>query len=273
MLQIKNITLTHKKDLTTLVERLSFALAPGDRAAIIGEEGNGKSTLLKLLYDPSLIEPYMDWSGEIMDKGLHKGYLAQELTAEQLSQTVFNFCQSYPAFADADPRQLDHIARQVGIDVALFYDWRSMSTLSGGERVKLRLGLLLLSQPDVLLLDEPSNDLDISTLEWLERFLLSCKVPVLYISHDETLLRQTANLIIHLERLQRRTVPRTTVTRIGYAEYVERRQSRFAHQEQMARKEQAEYDAKMEKFRQIRNIYVVGSFIVYLMFDKLSHHV
>ena len=57
MLQIKNITLTHKKDLTTLVERLSFALAPGDRAAIIGEEGNGKSTLLKLLYDPSLIEP------------------------------------------------------------------------------------------------------------------------------------------------------------------------------------------------------------------------
>ena len=188
-----------------------------------------------------------------MDKGLHKGYLAQELTAEQLSQTVFNFCQSYPAFADADPRQLDHIARQVGIDVALFYDWRSMSTLSGGERVKLRLGLLLLSQPDVLLLDEPSNDLDISTLEWLERFLLSCKVPVLYISHDETLLRQTANLIIHLERLQRRTVPRTTVTRIGYAEYVERRQSRFAHQEQMARKEQAEYDAKMEKFRQIRN--------------------
>jgi len=253
MLQIKNITLTHKKDLTTLVERLSFALAPGDRAAIIGEEGNGKSTLLKLLYDPSLIEPYIDWSGEIMDKGLHKGYLAQELTAEQLSQTVFNFCQSYPAFADADPRQLDHIARQVGIDVALFYDWRSMSTLSGGERVKLRLGLLLLSQPDVLLLDEPSNDLDISTLEWLERFLLSCKVPVLYISHDETLLRQTANLIIHLERLQRRTVPRTTVTRIGYAEYVERRQSRFAHQEQLARKEQAEYDAKMEKFRQIRN--------------------
>ena len=57
MLQIKNITLTHKKDLTTLVEKLSFALASGDRAAIIGEEGNGKSTLLKLLYDPSLIEP------------------------------------------------------------------------------------------------------------------------------------------------------------------------------------------------------------------------
>ena len=52
MLQVKNLTITHKKDLTTLVEGLSFVLAPGDRAAVIGEEGNGKSTVLKLLYDP-----------------------------------------------------------------------------------------------------------------------------------------------------------------------------------------------------------------------------
>ena len=48
MFQVRNLTITHKKDLTTLVERLSFVLAPGDRAAIIGEEGNGKSTVLKL---------------------------------------------------------------------------------------------------------------------------------------------------------------------------------------------------------------------------------
>ena len=141
----------------------------------------------------------------------------------------------------------------MGLSADLFYNWRAMATLSGGERVKLRLALLLLEGPDVLLLDEPSNDLDVDTLEWLEGFLLSCPVPVLYISHDETLLAATANLVIHLERLRRRTTPRATVSRMGYEDYVAQRQAGFAHQEQQARKEKAEFDAKMEKFRQIRN--------------------
>ena len=253
MLQVKHLTITHKQDLTTLVENLSFVLNPGDRAAIIGEEGNGKSTVLKLLYDPGLIAPYAEWSCEILDRELRKGYLAQELTADQLSLSVYEFCQSDPAFADADPRQLDRAARQVGLDARLFYGWRLISTLSGGERVKLRLALLLLAEPDILLLDEPSNDLDVATLMWLEQFLLSCTVPLLFISHDETLLEHTANLIIHLERLHRRTTPRATVSRSGYADYISKRQASFDHQAQMARSEQAEYDAKMEKFRQIRN--------------------
>ncbi len=253
MLQVKNLTVTHKKDLTTLVEGLSFVLAPGDRSALIGEEGNGKSTVLKLLYDPAQVEPYAEWTGEIVDKGVRKGYLAQELTEEELALPVWEFCQGAPAFEEADPKALDRAARQVGLSADLFWDGRPMSTLSGGERVKLRLALLLLDNPDVLLLDEPSNDLDLATLEWLEGFLLGCKVPVLYISHDETLLANTANVIIHLERLRRRTVSRCTVSRMGYEQYVEQRQAGFAHQEQVARKERAEYDAKMEKYRQIRD--------------------
>ena len=253
MLQVKNLSITHKKDLTRLVEGLSFVLNPGDRAAIIGEEGNGKSTVLKLLYDPALVEAYAEWSGEIADRGLRKGYLAQELTAEQLELPVAEFCLEDEAFGEAGPRELALAARQLGFDRELFYDWRPMGSLSGGERVKLRLALLLLARPDVLLLDEPSNDLDLDTLAWLEQFLLSCSMPVLYISHDETLLRNTANMVIHLERLRRRTLPRATVQRTGYADYVLQRQSDFAHQEQMARKEQADYDAKMDKFRQIRN--------------------
>ena len=132
MLQVKNLTITHKKDLTTLVEGLSIVLAPGDRAAVIGEEGNGKSTVLKLLYDPALVEDYVEWTGEIVDRGLRKGYLAQELTPEQLEQTVYEFCQGVSAFEGCDPKQLDQTARQVGLSAELFYDWRPLSTLSGG---------------------------------------------------------------------------------------------------------------------------------------------
>ena len=253
MYQVKNLTITHKKDLTTLVEALSFTLAPGDRAAIVGEEGNGKSTVLKLLYDPALVESYAEWTGEVLDRGLRKGWLAQELRPEQLALPVWEFCQRAPAFEEAGPGALDRAARQVGLDTGLFWDGRPMSTLSGGERVKLRLALLLLDGPDVLLLDEPSNDLDLATLEWLEGFLLSCQVPVLYISHDETLLERTANVVIHLERLRRRSVPRCTVSRMGYAQYVEERASGFRRQEQAARKERSEYQAKMETFRRIHD--------------------
>lgn len=253
MFQVKNLTVTHKKDLTALIEGLSFTLSPGDRAAVIGEEGNGKSTLLRLLYDLASVEPYAEWSGEIVDQGLRKGFLAQELSPDELALPVWAFCQGVPAFEGADPKALDRAARQVGLDAGLFWDDRPMSTLSGGERVKLRLALLLLDEPDVLLLDEPSNDLDVATLGWLEGFLLGCKVPVLYISHDEPLLEHTANVIIHLERLRRRTAPRCTVARTGYVQYVEQRAAGFARQEQNARKERAEYGTKMAKYRQIRD--------------------
>ncbi len=253
MLQVKNLTLIHKKDLTTLIEGLTFTLAPGDRAAIIGEEGNGKSTLLKLLFDRESVDPYVEWTGEIQDKGLRKGYLAQELTPGELSLPVWEFCQRNPAWAEANPKEQERAARQVGLTSALFWDERPLGTLSGGERVKLRLALLLLDSPDVLLLDEPSNDLDVSTLEWLEGFLLRCPAPVLYISHDETLLSHTANLILHLERLRRRTLPRCTVARSDYSSYVSQRQAGFARQEQQARKEQAEFDAKMATYRKIRD--------------------
>jgi len=253
MLQVKNLTITHRKDLTTFVDNLSFVLAPGDRAAIIGEEGNGKSTVLKLLYHPALVEPYAEWKGELGVRNLRRGYLAQELTHEELALPVFEFCQNCPAFEESDPKTLARVSAQVGLDEELFYDWRGLNTLSGGERVKLRLALLLLDQPDVLLLDEPSNDLDLETLRWLEGFLYTCSVPVLYVSHDEVLLERTANLVIHLERLNRRTKPRATVARTDYRSYVEMRSAVMNRQEQMAKKEQAEFAEKMNRYRQIRN--------------------
>ncbi len=252
MLQVRKLSVTHREDCTPVIEDLSFVLAPGDRAAVIGEEGNGKSTLLKLLYDPSLVEPYADWTGELPSARLKRGYLAQELREEELEMPVEAFC-SLAGLDRIPPRELHQLAQRMSLDGSLFTTDRPMSSLSGGERVKLRLALLLLQNPDVLLLDEPSNDLDLATLDWLEDFLLSCPLPVLYVSHDTVLLERTANMIIHLERIHRRSLPRCTVSRASYREYVQGREGAFVQQERQARKERAEYDAKMEKYRQIRD--------------------
>ena len=127
-----------------------------------------------------------------------------------------------------------------------------MGQLSGGEKVKLQLARLLMEQPDALFLDEPSNDIDIETLEWLERFISRASVPVLFISHDETLLERTANKIIHMEQLRRRTTSRWTVAAVDYRTYVSERAGAFLHQEQVARKERSEYEKQQERFRKIQ---------------------
>jgi ATPase subunit of ABC transporter with duplicated ATPase domains len=83
MLQIKNLTIRHLKDLRTILQDFSFTLNHGDKAVIIGEEGNGKSTLLKLIYDENLVNDYVEFTGEIIKNNSRFGYLAQELSAEQ----------------------------------------------------------------------------------------------------------------------------------------------------------------------------------------------
>ena len=251
MLQVKNLNVYHKKDLRPLATNLSFILNNGDKAAIIGEEGNGKSTLLKLLYDEKLVEDYAEYTGEIHKNNTTCGYLAQELPGEDKDKTVYEFLSEENAFLETDYRELASIAAELGLSPDMLYSDTKVGCLSGGEKVKLQLLRLRVKRPGVYLLDEPSNDIDIETLSWLEKFINACQVPVLYISHDETLLENTANLIIHMEQLKRKTESRCTVTRAGYREYVSRRQESLDRQERLATEERAAYEKQQERFRRI----------------------
>jgi len=252
MLQVKNLTITHKKDNRLLLDKFNLILNEGDKCAIIGEEGNGKSTLLKLVADEELVEDYVEFSGEIIRNNNVIGYLAQELKPEEKVKSIYEFMGELPLFFELTPQELADVGRKLNLTVELFYSEQKMGELSGGEKIKLQLARLMLMRPDVLLLDEPSNDLDIDSLRWLEKFINDAKIPVLYISHDETLLENTANKIVHLEQLKRKQECKYTVEKAGYRDYVDRRISGLAHQEQVARKERAEYDKQQEKFRQIQ---------------------
>ncbi len=253
MLQVKNLNVYHKKDLRPLVTDLSFTLNDGDKAAIIGEEGNGKSTLLKLLCDPSLAEDYAEYQGEILKNHKVCGYLPQELAPAHAEKSIYAFLSEEPAFLEADYRELASICGRLGLSADLLYDDTKMGQFSGGEKIKIQLVRILCMHPDLLLLDEPSNDIDIETLEWLEDFINSCTSPVLYISHDETLLEHTANMILHMEQIHRKTESRCTVFRTGYAEYRQLRQNSLERQNRLAQEEKSAYEKQQEKFRKIHD--------------------
>ena len=251
MLQAVNLTLTHTKDSRVLVQDLNFTINDSQKTVIIGEEGNGKSTLLRLIHDPGLTEDYIETTGHIRKNGMRSGYLSQELSEAELTVPVYEYMAQMPGYSDATPRELASVCRQVGLDMEMLYDDRPMGTLSGGEKVRIRLAGLLLAEPDILLLDEPSANLDIEGLIWLEGYLKSCRIPVLFISHDETLIEACADSVIHLEQTIRKTVPRSSFHRIPYGEYVRQRGDALVRNEQLAEKEKAEFRKKMERYRQI----------------------
>lgn len=257
MLQIKNLSITHLKDNRVLLENLSFTVNGGDKAAIIGEEGNGKSTLLKLIYDETLAENYVEYSGEIIRNNARMGYLPQEISKEEKELSAYGFmCKDIEGreslFLETDHAELAQIAGQLKLPLEMLYSDQLLREMSGGEKIKLQLARILVNKPDVLLLDEPSNDLDIDTVYWLENFIKESKLSILYISHDEVLLEHTANKIIHLELIKRKTESRVSVIKSGYKEYVNRRNSNLVHQEQVARNERQEYQKQQEKFRKIQ---------------------
>lgn len=251
MMQIKNLNIIHKKDLRTILENFNLVLNDGDKAVIIGEEGNGKSTLLQWIVCPELIADYCEASGERILASQKVGYLPQELPSKDCGKTIYEYFLDEPMFLEQTPKELSRTASEFGLPADFYYRDQSMETLSGGEKVKAQLLRLLLAKPDILLLDEPSNDIDLDTLEWLEKLILGWKQAVLYISHDETLIEHTANTIIHIEQIHRKTQCRYTVAHMPYAQYRAERLTQFANQARIAANERREKKLREEKYERI----------------------
>ena len=244
MLELKNVSIRMKKDGRPLVEGLSFTLDRGEKAVLIGEEGNGKSTLLRLIQDRAGVEAYCDCSGQVVLRG-RPAYLPQALDPALYGVRLGEYFDGTEYYLHTD------IMEALGLEAEFLFSAQTLGTLSGGEKVKAQLFRLLLTEPDLLLLDEPSNDLDLDTLRWMERFLNRTSLPVLYISHDETLIEHTANVVIHMEQLRRKTACRVTVARLPYRDYLESRRRKLTHQDQVARKQREDHSRQMDRWRQI----------------------
>ncbi|WP_027216884.1 ATP-binding cassette domain-containing protein [Butyrivibrio fibrisolvens] len=253
MLQIKDLTITHKKDLRIILDKFNMVLNDGDKAVIIGEEGNGKSTLMKWIYNPLMAEEYTECDGELITSGDVLGYLPQELPDVDKDKTVYEYFSEAKLFFDKDPKELSELAKEFRVSTDFYYSDQKMGSLSGGEKVKAQLLRLLMDKPTVLLLDEPSNDIDISTLELLERLIKGWKHIVLFISHDETLIENTANVVIHIEQIMRKTKSRYTIVRDNYKNYIQKRAENFQRQEQLAINDKKEKKRRDEKYARVYN--------------------
>ncbi len=243
MFEAKDISITIQN--RYFIKDLSFTLNKKDKLAIIGEEGNGKSTLVKCLLG---ICDYATLKGTINTKGNTIGYLPQQ--QENTKKSVFNYLfDSTNAYYNKISDFYKYL-NQLNISETLIH--QSMSSLSGGESVKIRILKLLLEDYDILFFDEPTNDLDIETLKWLEDFIIKCEKPILYVSHDETLLKKTANMIIHIEQRKKKTQCLCNVAKMDYTSYIETRTNSLENQARIAGNEKREFEKKEKILNQIK---------------------
>ncbi len=202
-----------------ILEGASASITPGSHVGLIGRNGAGKSTLMKAIIGE--IEP--DEGAIEMPKRMRLGYIAQEAPSGSASpfETVLAADAERTALLEEaenchDPDRLGDLhdrliaidaytadARAARILIGLGFDeamqGQPLDSFSGGWKMRVALAALLFSAPDVLLLDEPSNHLDLEATLWLENFLKSYAGTLLVISHERDLLNTVVDTILHLQ--------------------------------------------------------------------------
>ncbi len=251
MLQLNKFTITHRYDFRVLIDNLTVTINPGDKLALIGEEGNGKSTLLKAIYDMRLIEDYAEVTGQLINKTILMGYLPQTMPESLNDVSINNYLFDMSTLEQIDFNLLYQYASQLGLDSDRFDSHQLLGSLSGGEKIKLQLIKNLARDPQLILLDEPSNDLDFETLEWLTYFIKNTEKTIIFISHDETLLTQTANRLILFETQHHKKVTKTTLVNLDYDTFIQNRERQFDKDLQIATKQREEHKKQMQRQHQI----------------------
>lgn len=173
-----------------LFEHIDIDIKRGERVAVIGNNGTGKTTLLKIINNMADADTGIITLGS----NVHIGYYDQEHQVLHMEKTAFEEVQdAYPNLTNTQVRNILAAFLFTGDDV-----FKRIADLSGGERGRVSLAKLMLSEANFLILDEPTNHLDITSKEILEQALNHYTGTVLYVSHDRYFINQTATRILEL---------------------------------------------------------------------------
>jgi ATP-binding cassette subfamily F protein uup len=194
LLSLRNVSLAFGGP--RLLDQVELQIEPGERVCLLGRNGEGKSTLLRLIKGE--IEP--DDGQVIRQQGLRVSRLPQEVPRDQTGTVADQVAEgledaSHPA--TGSDHRVQAIISRMGLDPdARFED------LSSGMKRRVLLAQALVSQPDILLLDEPTNHLDIDAIRWLESFLPRAGGTLIFVTHDRVFLEKLATRIVELDRGQ-----------------------------------------------------------------------
>ncbi len=207
VLTLENLSKSYDNNI--LFEHVNFEIKRGEHIAIIGDNGTGKSTLLKILNQ--VVPP--DTGMFRLGSNVEIGYYDQDHQVLHGEKTLFEeLSDAYPTLTNTEIRNVLAAFLFTGDDV-----FKLISSLSGGERGRVSLAKLMLSNANFLILDEPTNHLDIMSKEILEDAIQNYEGTVLYVSHDRYFINKTANRILDLTN-------RTFVNYTGnYEYYLEKR--------------------------------------------------
>ena len=215
-----------------LVHEASLVLEAGEHVCFIGRNGEGKSTLLRVMAGE--ISP--DEGEVIYPKGVEVAYLQQDVP-EKLSGTVLDIVISGLNHHElADAWEAEAKARKA-ISTLSLNEKLEFSSLSGGLKRRVLLAKALVKAPDLLLLDEPTNHLDIDAILWLEQFLAHLRCAIIIVSHDRRFVEKLATKIIELDR------GHLTLWQGGLKHYLHQKQAILIAQD----KQRAEFDKKLAK--------------------------
>ncbi len=248
-----------------LLDKAKLTIDSGERIALIGRNGEGKSTLMKVLLGEAMLDDGSIWRAP----GLKVSYLMQEVPndeqrsvfevvasgIENVGQLITDYHNTVHALSEVvDEKESTRLVNQLNeyqnqlerldgwsleqrveamVSKLSLPEDALVSSLSGGYKRRVMLARALVCEPDILLLDEPTNHLDIESILWLENFLQNYKGTILFVSHDRAFIKKLATRIIELDR------GNITSWEFGYEQYLVKKEEFLAIE--------AEHNAKFDK--------------------------
>jgi ATP-binding cassette subfamily F protein 3 len=268
---------------TTLFSEVTFAINENDKIALMGKNGAGKSTLLKIVAgqskptrgvisapsdaviaylpqhlltsdDCTVMEETSKAFAEVLDMKKEIDVINEQLTIRtdyesdeymKLIERVSELSEKFYSIEEVNyEAEVEKVLKGLGFEREDFT--RQTSEFSGGWRMRIELAKILLKKPDLILLDEPTNHMDIESIQWLEDFLINQAKAVMVISHDKTFVDNITNRTIEV------TMGRIYDYKAVYSEYLELRKDRRIHQQKAYDEQQkfiAENQAFIDRFR------------------------